>query len=61
LTVRDPRITATRDASSSGCSAAPSGDATGQNFVKAAAIEIDDLETPTVAVKTFANITGLRS
>jgi hypothetical protein len=44
------------DASSSNCSAALSGDATGQNFVNAAAIEIDDLETPTVAVKTFADL-----
>jgi hypothetical protein len=34
--------------------AAPSGDATGQNFVNAATIEIDHLETPTVSVKTFA-------
>ena len=34
----------------------PSGDATGQNFVNAAAVQIDDFETPTVAVKTFADL-----
>ena len=44
------------DASSSSCAAAPSGDATGQNFVDAPTVEIDDLETPPVAVKTFADL-----
>jgi hypothetical protein len=44
------------DANSSSCAAAaPSGDATGQNFVNAATIEIDHLETPTVSVKSFAD------
>src|SRR5262245_66210107 len=31
-----------------------SGNATGQNLVDAATVEIDHLETPTLAVKTFA-------
>jgi hypothetical protein len=38
------------------CPPPPSGNATGQNFVNAASIEIDDLETPTLAVKTFADV-----
>src|SRR5262249_14412080 len=44
------------NASSSSCSAAPSGDATGQNFVNAATIEINNLETPTLAVKAFTHL-----
>src|SRR5215510_5938057 len=34
----------------------PSGNATGQKFVDAATVEIDHLETPTLAVKTFAQL-----
>src|SRR5262249_22144974 len=38
------------------CPPSPSDDATGQNFVDAAIVEIDDLETPALAVKAFAGL-----
>src|SRR6266480_2484616 len=38
------------------CPPSSSGNATGQNFVDAATVEIDDLETPPLAVKTFADL-----
>src|SRR5215211_4104309 len=34
----------------------PGGNGTGQNFVDAATVEIDDLETPALAVKAFADL-----
>jgi hypothetical protein len=37
------------------CAPPPSGNAPGQNPVNAAAIEIDDLETPALMIKAFAD------
>src|SRR6266404_4908316 len=36
------------------CPPSPSGNSTGQNFVDAATVEIDHLETPALAVKIVA-------
>jgi hypothetical protein len=37
------------------CSPPPSANASSQNLVNATAIEIDDLETPALMIKAFAN------